>query len=137
MVLFEIAKAGFTLYAIGKNEQFCQLLDFLDSIESNLQKDGDRVLALLKRVSLKGPPRNTEISHQIKGEIYEFIQGRLRVLWFYDEGRLILCTQGFIKKTQKTPASEIEQAIKTREKYFREKGKGPLKILKREKKVYK
>jgi phage-related protein len=137
MILFEIAKAGYAVYAIGKDEQHCQLLDFLGTIGSNLQKDVDRVLALLKRVSQKGPPRNTEISHQIKDEIFEFIQGRLRVLWFYDEGRLILCTHGFIKKTQKTPASEIEQAIKTREKYFREKGKGPLKILNREKKVYK
>lgn len=135
MVLFEIAKTQFTLYAIGKDDQHCQLLDFLESIGSNLQKDGDRVLALLERVSQKGSPRITEISHQIKDEIFEFIQGRLRVLWFYDEGKLILCTQGFIKKTRKTPSSEIELAITTRKKYFEEKKKGPLKIIKSETKV--
>lgn len=135
MVLFEIAKAGYTLYAIGKDEQYCQLLDFLDTIGSNLQKDGDRVLALLKQAAQNGPPRNTEISHQIKDEIFELIQGRLRVLWFYDEGKLILCTHVFIKKTQKTPVAEIELAITTRGKYFEEKKKGPLIIIKGEKKV--
>jgi len=133
MILFEIAKAGYALYAIGKDEQHCQLRDFLDTIGSNLQKDGDRVLALLKRAAQKGPPRNTEISHQIKDEIFEFIQGRLRVLWFYDQGKLILCTHVFIKKTQKTPAAEIDLAISIREKYLEEKKKGPFKIIKLEK----
>jgi phage-related protein len=135
MILFEIVKAGYAIYAIGKDEHYCQLLDFLDTIGSNLQKDGDAVLALLERAAQKGPPRNTEISHQIKDKIFEFVQGSLRVLWFYDEGKLILCTQGFIKKTQKTPSSEIEQATLIREKYFEEKKKGPFKIIKREKKV--
>lgn len=131
MILFEIVKAGYTLYAIGKNEQYCQLLDFLGSIGSNLQKDGDRVLALLERVAIKGPLRNTEISHQIKDEIFEFKQGRLRVLWFYDEGKMILCTHGFIKKTRKIPSVEIELAIATREEYFEEKKKGAIKIIKK------
>lgn len=135
MVLFEIAKAGYSLYALGKNDKICQLLDFIDSLESNLQKDRDRMLALLERAAEKGPPRNTDISHLIKDEIFEFIQGRLRVLWFYDEGKLILCTQGFIKKTQKTPTAEIDLAISFKERYFKVKKKGPLKIIKKEKKV--
>jgi len=134
MILFEIAKAGYALYALGKDEHHCQLLDFLETIGTNLQNDGDRVLALLEQVSQKGPSRITEISHKIKDEIFEFIQGRLRVLWFYDEGKLILCTHGFIKKTQKTPVAEIDLAISTRKKYFQEKKKGPFKIIKREKK---
>jgi len=36
------------------------------------------MLALLSRVATEGLPRNTEISHQIKGKLFEFIQGRLR-----------------------------------------------------------
>lgn len=50
-------------------------------------------------------------------------------------GKLILCTQGFIKKTQKTPTAEIDLAISFKEKYFKVKKKGLLKIIKREKKV--
>lgn len=45
-----------------------------------------------------------------------------RVLYFfYYEGRIIL-THGFVKKTQKTPSSEIEYAKKCRE-YFLERSK--------------
>lgn len=134
MILFEIAKAGYAVYAIGKDEQHCQLLDFLGTIGSNLEKDRDRILALLKRVAQKGPPRNTEISHQIKNEIFEFIQGRLRVLWFYDEGKIIVCTHGFIKKSRKTPVAEIEQALSAWDRYFEHKKKGPFKIIIKEKK---
>ena len=47
---------------------------------------------------MEGPPENTEISHQIKGKLFEFIQGRLRVLWFYDEGKLIICTSGLLRR---------------------------------------
>jgi phage-related protein len=129
MVLFEIAKGRYTVYAIGKKDQYCPLLDFLTSIGSNLQKDADQILALLQWVSQKGPPRNIEASKPLKEDLFEFKQGRLRVLWFYDEGKMILCTHGFIKKSQKTSSSEIEQAVSIRGDYLKEKKKGPFKIV--------
>ena len=46
-----------------------------------------------------------------------------RVLYFfYYEGRIII-TNGFIKKTQKTPPSEIELAEKCREEFLEKEGK--------------
>ena len=46
-----------------------------------------------------------------------------RVLYFfYYEGRIVL-THGFIKKTQRTPASEIEKAKKYRRDYIERHGK--------------
>ena len=46
-----------------------------------------------------------------------------RVLYFfYYEGRIVL-THGFIKKTQRTPASEIEKAKKYRRDYIERQGK--------------
>lgn len=46
-----------------------------------------------------------------------------RVLYFfYYEGRIVL-TQGFIKKTQRTPAAEIEKAKKYRRDYIERHGK--------------
>lgn len=46
-----------------------------------------------------------------------------RVLYFfYYEGRIIL-THGFIKKTQKTPQSEIEKAKQYRKDFFERNGK--------------
>ena len=51
-----------------------------------------------------------EVSHKIAGEIWELIAGRLRVLWFYDEGRVVVCSHGFVKRTRKTPLGEIDRA---------------------------
>jgi len=86
------------------------------------------MLALLGRVAIEGPPRNIEISHQIKGKLFEFIQGRLRVLWFFDEGRLIICTGGFVKKGRKTPRREIDHAIRLMDDYFEDKKKAQIQI---------
>lgn len=68
------------------------------------------MLRLLAFAGEDGPPRNVEVSHKIAGEIWEFIAGRLRVLWFYDEGCLVVCSHGFVKRTNKTPSGEIERA---------------------------
>lgn len=44
-----------------------------------------------------------------------------RIFCFFDEGQLIILTNGFQKKTQKTPKNEIEKAIKIKKEYEREK----------------
>ena len=41
-----------------------------------------------------------------------------RVLYFFFIGRKIILTNGFIKKTQKTPAAEIERAKKYRAEFL-------------------
>jgi phage-related protein len=40
---------------------------------------------------------------------------------FFDQGQLIVLTNGFQKKTQKTPKKEIEKAIKIKKEYESEK----------------
>lgn len=45
-----------------------------------------------------------------------------RVLYFFYVDRRIILTNGFIKKTQKTPAAEIEKAKRYRADYLRRKG---------------
>jgi len=130
--LFHISKGFYTICAATRSQERCELLNFFESLGPNLQKDLDRMLALFERVVLEGPPRNTEISHQIKGKLFEFIQGRLRVLWFYDEGRLIICTSGFVKKGQKAPRNEIENAMLIMREYFEDKKSGEIKICKEE-----
>jgi phage-related protein len=96
-------------------------LEFLVGLEGGLVKDGRRMLKLLDRVAQQGPPRNTAISHQLGPGIWEFIQGRLRVLWFYDDGRLVICSHGFVKKRQKTPAAEIDRALAYQRQYLKAK----------------
>lgn len=40
-----------------------------------------------------------------------------RIFCFFDEGKLIVLANGFQKKTQKTPKSEIEKALKIKKEY--------------------
>lgn len=44
-----------------------------------------------------------------------------RVFFIFDEGRIVVLFNGFQKKTQKTPNSEIEKAIKIKEAYYADK----------------
>lgn len=88
----------------------------------------DHMLQLLERVAAEGPPRNTEVSHKIQGDIWEFIKGRLRVFWFYDKGKVVVCTHGMVKKTQKTPRNEIQQAVQWHQAYMAARDAGQLKI---------
>ena len=43
-----------------------------------------------------------------------------RIFCFFDQGKLIVITTGFQKKTQKTPKIEIEKALKIKEEYENE-----------------
>jgi phage-related protein len=44
-----------------------------------------------------------------------------RIFCFFDEGKLVVLANGFQKKTQKTPRSEIEKALKIKTEYEKEK----------------
>lgn len=44
-----------------------------------------------------------------------------RIFCFFDEGKIIVLANGFQKKTQKTPRSEIEKALKIKREYENEK----------------
>jgi phage-related protein len=128
MQLERIRAGAWTVLAVCTERGDCPLLDFLAGLGGNLAKDGRRMAALLDRVAAEGPPRNVEVSHQLAEGIWEFIQGRLRVLWFYDEGRLVIASHGFVKKTRKAPASEIGRAVECRETYFRDRRRADIRI---------
>jgi len=46
-----------------------------------------------------------------------------RIFCFFDEGQLVILLNGFQKKTQKTPAEEIEKAKKLKKQYYEYKKK--------------
>ena len=55
-----------------------------------------------------------EIRVEIESNIY-------RIFSFFDAGKLIIAINGFQKKSNKTPKSEIEKAHKIKKQYFDEK----------------
>ena len=55
-----------------------------------------------------------EIRVEVGSDIY-------RVFSFFDKGQLIILLNGFQKKSQKTPTTELELAEKLKKQYFDEK----------------
>ncbi len=63
---------------------------------------------------LEGTDGLYEIRVQLGSDIF-------RIFCFFDEGKLVVLANGFQKKTQKTPKSEIEKALKIKKEYETEK----------------
>ncbi|MBV5283475.1 MAG: type II toxin-antitoxin system RelE/ParE family toxin [Paludibacter sp.] len=55
-----------------------------------------------------------EIRIQLGSDIF-------RIFCFFDRGNLVVLTNGFQKKTQKTPKQEIEKALKIKQEYENER----------------
>ena len=84
-----------------------------------------KLFRLLELLELKGNELREPYSKPLLDGIFEIraIQGKniTRVLYFFVVGKKIILTNGFVKKTQKTPDNEIEIAKKYRADYERRK----------------
>lgn len=105
----------------GDGSLSCSLIDDFNDIEATYEASRNRLLVYFKQVADAGPQTlNTAQCHQIdaNNKIYEFIAGKLRVLFFQSStGNVVVCTHMFLKKTQKTPPKELAKAIKARKDY--------------------
>lgn len=96
------------VYAACDDQGNSPLLDFLAELEPEQRK---RIAALFNRIADRGPDTfRPEICHQIDGPIWQFRSGDVRILWFYREGHVVVCSHGFVKKRAKTPARDIAKA---------------------------
>jgi len=78
------------------------------------------IIATLERVPDKFFKHIDEGIYEVRVEVGSNI---FRVFSFFDEGQLIVLTNGFQKKTQKIPKNEIVLAKKIKKEYFDEKAK--------------
>jgi len=130
MKLLLLAQGKYHVFAACSDRGDCQLLSFLNVLEGDQKDQSARMINLLNRVAKEGPPRNTAICHRIKGDIWQFESGKLRVLWFYGSGRgVVVSSHGFPKKSPKTPKREIKQAERTHYRYFEDLARGDIEIL--------
>lgn len=85
-----------------------------------------KLFRLLELLELKGNELREPYSKSLSDGIFEIraIQGNniTRVLYFFVVGKKIILTNGFVKKTQKTPENEIALAKKYRADYELRKG---------------
>ena len=81
-----------------------------------------KLLMIMKVLQEKGNNLREPYSKHLDDGIYE-IRGKIgtnisRVLYFFYYGGKIIITNGFVKKTQRTPKAEIELAKKYRKDYM-------------------
>jgi hypothetical protein len=134
IIAYEIRRgARFRLIAIGTQEHEKIHLPYLDFQEQALcqaSKEWPKLVRILDYFAELGPPKDEEKSKFLRDEIFEFrTKGGLRLLWFYDEGRVVICVNGYIKQGQKTPNAEIDAAIQWKNDYLTAKRAGTLKDI--------
>ena len=94
---------------------------FMETLNAKEQEKVQYGLLLLKT---QGRLPTRFVKH-LRDGIYELrteYGGKIfRVFFIFDEGEIVVLFNGFQKKTQKTPTSEIERAIKIKEAYYADK----------------
>jgi len=99
--------------------------DFFNKQTEKVKRKIDEVLFLISIVDrvpkkfldhMTGTTGLYEIRIELGSNIY-------RIFCCFDEGRVVVLFNGFQKKTQKTPKSEINKAEKLKAEYFKEKNK--------------
>jgi phage-related protein len=94
---------------------------FIKSLDLKVQK---KVAYNLQKAREVNDPK---LLKKLNNEIWEFRTNydkqQVRLLGFWDptQKAIIICTHGFIKKTQKTPKSEILKAMNFRKQYLKNK----------------
>ena len=96
-------------------------IDFYMSLDDGAKKKIDYVLSMLKIQERIG----AQFVKHIRDGVYErraSSSGNIyRAFFIFDDDRIVMLFNGFQKKTQKTPQSEIEKAIKLKNEYYASK----------------
>ena len=93
--------------------------DFILSLDKKMRAKMLRTISLLAD---NGPDLREPCSKPLGDGIFE-LRAKVgsdisRVLYFFIVGRRVILTNGFIKKTQKTPPAELERAKRYRADYL-------------------
>ena len=97
--------------------------DFLISLDNKMRAKMASMISLLQE---NGYNLREPYSKHLSEGIFELRakvgSDNTRVLYFFYIDRRVILTNGFVKKTKKTPLKELEKAKKYRQDYLRRKG---------------
>ena len=114
----------FEIHYFRKNDGSCPVKSFIDSLDPKMMSKMFMELKLLKD---NGPRLREPYSKPLGDGIFELrVQQSTnitRVLYFFYDGKRIVLTNGFVKKTPKTPAAELAAAKKYRADFLSRKEK--------------
>lgn len=103
-----------------ENDNGTTVENFINSLGVKMSA---KVYRLLMMISENGPELREPYSKHLDDGIFE-LRAKIgsditRILYFFFTGQRVVITNGFIKKTQKTPKAEIDKAKTYREEYQR------------------
>ncbi len=98
-----------------------EVANFLDALPIPAQKKIDRMFRTVAD-DQNGPFlfRNEQKMRHLGDDVYELKSDQVRLLFFIDRPRRLIVATGFLKKTAKTPGSEIARAKLMRTLYYGE-----------------
>lgn len=96
-------------------------IDFFWSLDSGARKKISYVLDMLKTQERL----NTNFIKAIRNGLFELRASHngniYRAFFIFDEGNIVMLFNGFQKKTQKTPETEIDKALQIQKEYYASK----------------
>lgn len=135
MRIVRIGQGTWTVYATCVGTGACPVLELIDELEP---KRGNKVLADLRGYVPESTPAHwakSKFSEKLSGcdDLYEFRWpfsggGTPRVIWFYDDKKVVVCAYG-VNKKGKLRNAEIKLADKARKDYFAAKRDDDLDII--------
>lgn len=101
----------------------CPVNDFIVSLPVKAQREIVKVLKLLEEVDLLLEPyfKKLKSTDNIWETRKRFGSNSYRILFFFDDDSIVVLTNGFVKKRQKTPREEILRAQRYKQDYLRRK----------------
>lgn len=97
----------------------CPVVAFVDSVDVKMRA---KLFGRLELLEKYGPLLMMPYGRHLRDGIYElravFGSNITRLLYFFADNRRAIVTNGFVKKTQRTPRSEIDRAKRLREDWM-------------------
>jgi hypothetical protein len=129
MKLHLASRGLWTVLAVYADEERCDVLDLANGLRRDDPREYARLMRAFDRLSASRPPRNVQRSRPLAHGIFELKTRGVRVLCFFDEGRVVVCSEAMPKPKQRGLALAIERAARTRWRYLNDKRHGALRIV--------
>ena len=141
MKLVRMARKRWDVLAILDARGRCEVLDFLLDPEESYSVAAQTMLRLLfEGIPGGGPPKAEPLGKFLGNGLFELRKQpkgkKLRVVWFYGGGAVVVCAVAFTK-AERTPRAKLEQALLLRERYQRARADQQIEIVDIEETVWK
>lgn len=106
----------------------CPALEFFREQAQLHRENLTRLQALLTDVARYGPRTGDRKFKRVAGTdgLFEFKEYQLRLFCFWGEGRVIICTNGVVKKQDRSDRDVIKTALKWKSAYLQAKEQNTL-----------